>query len=93
MEDDVRVTVRGKNAIDKMKRVIDGDLLNNIQTLAQEGNTLSEPGVWQGKAANRFRGEWPEIEGNLRRIREQLLELQTRINNTHINIFGVDNQR
>ena len=88
--DTVMITPTGRDAIDKMKRAIDSDLLNNIQTLADKGQTLSNPSVWEGQAANKFRGEWPEIERSLRRMHEQLTELQRRIHDTHTRIGGQD---
>jgi len=88
--DEIRITASGRNAIDKMKRAIDGDLLSNVETLAREGKVLSDPTVWQGKAASRFRSEWPEIEQKLRKMRQELLELQNRIHDTHIRIGGED---
>jgi uncharacterized protein YukE len=85
-----KITDEGIATIERMKRVIDGDLLSNVETLSREGRTLSDPNLWEGDAAQKFRGEWPEVEKTLRKIREQLEELQRRIRDTHDRIIRED---
>ena len=68
----ILTTPEAERASSQMKSIIDGGLTEQIDSLIREGNTLSEPTVWDGNHANTFRGSWPTTSRQLREARDRL---------------------
>ena len=79
MSDRVLSTMTAKETIVKMQQVINGPLVEQIQQLAQQGQTLSDPNVWDGQRAIDFRGRWPETHQALVKTKDALDELRRNI--------------
>ena len=75
----ILTTPEAERASSQMKSIIDGGLTEQIDSLIREGNTLSEPTVWDGNHANSFRNNWPTTSRQLREARDELARLQTAV--------------
>lgn len=87
MSDRVLSTMTAKETIVKMQQVINGPLVEQIQQLAQQGQTLSDANVWDGQLAIKFRGEWPQTHQSLVKTKEALEELRRNIEQINRNIM------
>ncbi len=76
MTDRVLSTETAKQSIKKMQQVINGPLMEQIEALNREGQTLSDPNVWDGNRAQQFRGEWPDMHSALTKAREAVEQLR-----------------
>ena len=72
-------TDSAKQSIVKMKQIINGPLLDQINALNREGGILSDANVWDGRLAQEFRNGWPEINGTLLRAKAQLEDLRSQV--------------
>ena len=72
----ILTTPEAERASSQMKTIIDGGLNEQITSLIREGNTLSEPTVWDGNHAATFRANWPTTSRQLREARDELARLQ-----------------
>lgn len=79
MADRVLSTTQAKTSIVKMQEVIKGSLMQQIDALNKEGQTLSDPNVWDGNLAQKFRGTWPEYHSTLTKAQNALQELSQQI--------------
>jgi len=77
MSDRVLSTAAAREAIQKMQQIINGPLMEQIDALNRQGQTLSDPNVWDGRLAQQFRSDWPEMYRALTRAREAVEELRT----------------
>ena len=68
-----------KQSVTRMQTIINQGLLDQINLLDREGTTLSDPNVWDGALAARFRGEWPGTSSTLKRIQQDLEALRLRV--------------
>jgi uncharacterized protein YukE len=66
-----------------MLQVINGPLTEQIDALNREGQTLSDPNVWDGRLAQQFRSEWPQTHSALLKAKEAVEQL--RANSQRIN--------
>lgn len=80
-------TDTARASITKMKSLIDGGLLEQINALNTEGTVLSDPNNWDGALAIQFRGDWEQMNGTLIQLREQLSQLQSQIDQINQNIM------
>ena len=64
---------------DVMRRVIEQGLVEQLTTLNQAANRLSDPNVWDGPHAVQFRGIWGEVSPRLEQARADLADLRNRI--------------
>ena len=87
MADRVLSTGIAKQSITKMQQIITGPLLDQITSLNNEGTTLSDPNVWDGRLALQFREHWPETHQALKTVQQQLEELRTSIQKINENIM------
>lgn len=87
MSDRVLSTMTAKQSITKMQQIINGDLMQQIEALNREGQTLSDPNVWDGRLAIEFRGNWPQTYQALNRAKQQLEELRANIQAINTNIM------
>lgn len=81
-------TEQAKASIQQIQAIIDGGLTDQINQLNSQGQTLSDPNVWDGPLADRFRSQvWPETSNALDRARAELEELRTQLQQIATNIF------
>ena len=85
-------TATAKESIAQVRSIIDGGLTSQITQLKSRGQTLSDPNVWDGRLAQRFRGElWPQTEQALQRMIEALTQLQGQVDQITTNIMDAGN--
>ena len=88
MTDRVLSTQQAKQAITELQRIINGDLMTQLNALNQRGKTLSDPNVWDGRLAQDFRNnQWPQIYKALQDAQAKLEELRTQIERINQNIM------
>jgi len=83
MSERVLSTQTAKQAIQKMQQIVNGSLTEQIDALNREGQTLSDPNVWDGRLAQQFRSEWPQTHSALLKAKEAVEQL--RANSQRIN--------
>jgi len=83
MSERVLSTQTAKQSIQKMLQIINGPLTEQIDALNREGQTLSDPNVWDGRLAQQFRSEWPQTHSALLKAKEAVEQL--RANSQRIN--------
>lgn len=88
MADRVLSTLTARETIQRMQQIINGPLLEQIQQLANLGQTLSDPNVWDGNLATRFRGDWPQQHQQLRHAQETLERLRAQSQQINQNIMS-----
>jgi len=81
-------TEQAKSAISAMQSIINGGFTDQISQLDAQGKTLSDPNVWDGPLAEKFRGStWPETRAALDKAKQQLDELRGQLHQISTNIF------
>ncbi|RRC94357.1 pyrophosphorylase, partial [Schaalia canis] len=81
-------TEQAKAAIQQIQSIINGGLTDQISQLDAQGRTLSDPNVWDGPLAERFRGQtWPETRAALEKAKTELEELRGQLQQISTNIF------
>lgn len=80
-------TDQAKQSIQKMRQIINGPLLEQIDALNREGQTLSQPDIWDGRLAQKFRSDWTETHNNLMKTKANLEELRANIEKINQNIM------
>lgn len=88
MSDRVLASAEGRQAIQSMREIINGGLVEQIERLNREGETLSQPDVWDGRLAQQFRGEWPDTRQRLIRMKDALEELRVSVEKINQNIMS-----
>ncbi len=83
----VLATEDGQQAISGIQTILGNGLTGNIQGIIQHGNRLSEPGVWDGGNAGKFRADWPTIQSSLNSVLKQLEQLQNDLQLAHTAIM------
>lgn len=82
-------TEQAKSAIQQMQAIINGGFTDQISQLDSQGRTLSDPNVWDGPLAERFRSSsWPETRAALEKAKVELEELRGQLNQISQNIFS-----
>lgn len=76
-----------RDAITKMRSIIDSGLADQITQLDAQGRVLSDPNVWDGALAAQFRAGWPTTAQNLTRMRGELDELRAQVDQVTQNIL------
>ncbi len=79
-------TTEAMTAIEKLKNLINGDLLTSINALNQQGQILSEPNNWDGPLAEQFRDGWTDTHQHLIKMKTALEELQGNVDTINKNI-------
>jgi len=87
MADRVLSTATARDSIQKFGNLVNGSLLEQITSLNREGQTLSQPDVWDGRLASEFRGNWKETNAALMKMKGALEELRSKINQINQNIM------
>jgi hypothetical protein len=82
-------TEEARSAIQQMQQIIDGGLADQIGRLDAQGRTLSDPNVWDGPLATRFRSStWPETRAVLERAKQELEQLRAQLATISQNILA-----
>ena len=88
MTDRVLSTDTARGAIQRIEAILAGQLEQQVQQLEQQGQILSDPGIWDGRAAAEFRGTvWPQAKSSLDRTIKTLEELRVAIQRVNQNIM------
>lgn len=87
MADRVLSTPDAEAAIREMQKIIDGDLIRQIERLNTQGTILSQPNVWDGKLAQDFRNQWPDVNAELENAVTQLQTLREQLRTIYENIM------
>jgi uncharacterized protein YukE len=81
-------TEEAKSAIRQMQSTISGGFTEQIRVLDRQGQTLSDPNVWDGPLAAQFRGStWPETKSALDKAAQQLEQLRSQLDRISTNIM------
>ena len=87
MSDRVLSTMTAKQAITKMQQIINSGLVEQIEALNREGQILSDPNNWDGRLAIEFRNNWPQTYQALKRAKDELEELRSKVQTINENIM------
>ena len=88
MSSRVLSTEQAKSSISKMQSIINGGFADQISQLDAEGQTLSDPNVWDGPHAATFRGEiWPANSAALKKAQQELEDLRNQLQTISQDIF------
>lgn len=78
MSGQVLATAEALQRVSQLRQVLEGPLQRTIRDLLGCGETLSRPDVWSGPGADVFRASaWPRTSSAVRRVLEQLEQLQS----------------
>ena len=80
-------TEEARTAIQQMQSILSTSFESNVQNLINVGNTLSQPDVWDGPVAARFRGDWQRTSNSLNQALTALKELGQQISSINENIM------
>ncbi len=84
-------TDQARTSIDRIRVLATQQLTGELQDLTSHGRVLSDPNVWDGVEALRFRAEtWPSVETALRQAITALqgLQQQVQVINQNIMVAG-----
>ena len=82
-------TEQAKTAIKQLQSIINGGFAEQLSQLDAQGRTLSDPNVWDGPLAERFRtSTWPETKSALEKAKRELDELRGELDKISANIFS-----
>ena len=82
----VKSTPEAIEAITRMRAVVDGGLVEQIQALHGEGGRLMDTTNWAGPKADEFRQVWPDTHRHLQTVREDLVRLSEQLRTIQQNI-------
>jgi len=81
-------TDQARSSIDRIRSLANEQLTGDLKSLQTEGATLSDPNVWDGIEAGRFRGEtWPNVDRALQQAVAALQSLQQQVQIINQNIM------
>ena len=80
-------TDTAKASIVQMQNIINGPLVDQIEAMNREGNILSDANNWDGQLAVQFRSGWQQTYAALKKAKEELEELRTKIKQINDNIM------
>lgn len=81
-------TEQAKTAIQQLQSIINGGFTDQITQMDAQGKTLSDPNVWDGPLAEKFRSStWPETRSALDKAKQELEELRGQLNQISQNIM------
>jgi len=87
MTERVLSTATAKMAITEMQRIINSGLVEQIDALNRQGQTLSDPMVWDGRLATQFREDWRQTYTQLQAAKQTLEDLRAKIQRINENIM------
>jgi len=76
MSERVLSTAQAEQAIQQMQQIINGPLADQIDALNRQGQTLSDANVWDGRLAQKFRQDWPQMHSTLMKAKEAVEQLR-----------------
>ena len=80
---------QAKTSIQQIRSIITGGLTEQISQLDAQGKTLSDPNVWDGPLAEKFRsGTWPETKSALDKCLSELEDLRGQLDQISSNIMS-----
>ena len=89
MSDRVLSTETARTTIQRMESILAGQLEQQVHQLEQQGQILSDPNIWDGRAAADFRGNiWPQAKASLDRTVKTLEELRLAVQKVNQNIMS-----
>ena len=89
MSDRVLSSEAARVAIQRMEAILAGQLEQQVQQLEQQGQILTDPSIWDGRAAAEFRGTvWPQAKASLDRTIKTLEELRLAVQRVNQNIMA-----
>lgn len=81
-------TEEAKTAIRQIQSIVNGGFTDQIDQLDAQGRILSDANVWDGPLAQQFRGSvWPETNTALAKVKTELEELRSQLDQISQNIF------
>ncbi len=73
-------TPAAEAAVQQMASILSGNLTGDLSRLRGQAIKLSDPDIWDGRAATDFRGSvWPASDRALAALETQLQELRSKI--------------
>ena len=72
-------TDEAKATIQDLKRVINGDLTQQVRVVQRDGDTLQKPDVWDGNLATKFRETWTQTHKVLDQMLSELDKLRSEV--------------
>jgi uncharacterized protein YukE len=82
-------TDQARSSIDRIRTLANEQLTGELQALQSEGSMLSDPNVWDGVEAGRFRSDtWPSVDAALKQAVGALQGLQQQIQVINQNIMA-----
>ena len=82
-------TEQAKTAINQLKSLINGGFTDQITQMDAQGKTLSDPNVWDGPLAEKFRSStWPETRAALDKAKTELEDLRNQLDQISQNIMS-----
>jgi hypothetical protein len=79
---DVKSSQQAVQAAQHIQTIINNDLQGAIAKLNQQAATLSDPNVFEGPLAQKFRNQvWPEAQKTLNQIKTDLERLRGEVQN------------
>jgi hypothetical protein len=85
---DVLTTQQALDLITQMAGQIDGPVTSQINTLKTQGQRLSDPNVFAGGYASKFRSTWSEATTVMNKMVTDLNELRTNLDKAHQSIIS-----
>ncbi len=81
-------TDQGKDAIRQLRSILDGGLAEQVASVKQNCQVLTDPNVWDGMLAQDFRANtWPSTESALNQMAEALSVLQANVQDVNTDIM------
>ena len=81
-------TDQARTSIDRIRSLANDQLTGELRALQSEGSMLSDPNVWDGMEASRFRSStWPSVDSALKQAVAALQGLQQQIQVINQNIM------
>ncbi len=88
MSERVLATQQAKTSIQQVQGIINSGLAEQIAKLDAQGKVLSDPNVWDGPLAQRFRDEtWPQTKSALEKAKQELEQLRGELDKISTNIM------
>ena len=88
MADRVVTTSTAQDSINEIQRILNGNLADTMTSLDRQGQTLSDPNVWDGPLARDFRATvWPAVDKSLQDTKQKLDDLRNQLQRIHDDIW------
>ena len=82
-------TDTARSSVERLRSLVDDRLTSELRAVQVEGATLSDPDVWDGVEAARFRADtWPRVDHALQAAVAELQALQQQVQMITANIMA-----